>query len=155
MIRLVNIHGMNVAQVARVIEAHKPFMVITDMTGRIRANSSKGDSNEVRELEEVWNSMRELSAKLRFIHIGTAQISAEGMNELYPPVTALQWSKVGIQTTLDLIIMLGAINTEGFQNTRGISTPKNKLIRQGAREDNKFEVVFDPELNLWQEGTIT
>lgn len=155
MIRLVNIHGMNVAQVARVIEAHKPFMVITDMTGRIRANSSKGDSNEVRELEEVWNSMRELSATLRFIHIGTAQISAEGMNELYPPITALQWSKVGIQTTLDLIIMLGAINTDGFQNTRGISTPKNKLIRQGAREDNKFEVVFDPELNLWQEGTIT
>lgn len=151
-IRLVNIHGMNVSQVAKIIEAHKPYMVITDMTGRIRANGNSKGMNELQELEEVWNSMRELSAMLKFIHIGTIQVSAEGMDNLYPPLTAMQWSKVGIQTTLDLCIMVGALqNPEaGMEDIRGISTPKNKLSRSGKRAENKFEVVFSPELNQWR-----
>jgi hypothetical protein len=151
-IRLVNIHGMNVSQVAKIIEAHKPYMVITDMTGRIRANGNSKGMNELQELEEVWNSMRELSAMLKFIHIGTIQVSAEGMDQLYPPLTAMQWSKVGIQTTLDLCIMVGAHQNpeQGLEDLRGISTPKNKLSRSGKRAENKFEVVFNPELNQWR-----
>lgn len=151
-IRLVNIHGMNVSQVAKIIEAHKPYMVITDMTGRIRANGNSKGMNELQELEEVWNSLRELSAMLRFIHIGTIQVSAEGMGQLYPPLTAMQWSKVGIQTTLDLCIMVGALQDPeaGMEDIRGISTPKNKLSRSGKRAENKFEVVFEPELNKWR-----
>lgn len=150
-IRLVNIHGMNVAQVAKIIEAHKPYMVITDMTGRIKANSNSKGMNELQELESVWNSLRELSAMLKFIHIGTIQVSAEGMNQLYPPLTAMQWSKVGIQTTLDLCIMVGAINDdEAMIDLRGISTPKNKLARSGCRAENRFEVYFNPELNIWR-----
>ena len=148
-IRLVNIHGMNVAQVAKIIEAHKPYLVITDMTGRIRSNRSKG-INELQELEDVWNSMRELSAIHKFIHIGTIQVSAEGMNNLFPPLTAMQWSKVGIQTTLDLCIMIGAVtDDESMVDMRGVSTPKNKLVRSGKRADNRFTVHFEPELNIW------
>lgn len=148
-IRLVNIHGMNVAQVAKIIEAHKPYLVITDMTGRIRSNRSKG-INELQELEDVWNSMRELSAIHKFIHIGTIQVSAEGMNNLFPPLTAMQWSKVGIQTTLDLCIMIGAVtDDESMVDMRGVSTPKNKLARSGKRADNRFTVHFEPELNIW------
>lgn len=148
-IRLVNIHGMNVAQVAKIIEAHKPYLVITDMTGRIRSNRSKG-INELQELEDVWNSMRELSAIHKFIHIGTIQVSAEGMNNLFPPLTAMQWSKVGIQTTLDLCIMIGAVtDDESMIDMRGVSTPKNKLARSGKRADNRFTVHFEPELNIW------
>lgn len=148
-IRLVNIHGMNVAQVAKIIEAHKPYLVITDMTGRIRSNRSKG-INELQELEDVWNSMRELSAIHKFIHIGTIQVSAEGMNNLFPPLTAMQWSKVGIQTTLDLCIMIGAVNDDtSMVDMRGVSTPKNKLARSGKRADNRFTVHFEPELNVW------
>lgn len=148
-IRLVNIHGMNVAQVAKIIEAHKPYLVITDMTGRIRSNRSKG-INELQELEDVWNSMRELSAIHKFIHIGTIQVSAEGMNNLFPPLTAMQWSKVGIQTTLDLCIMIGAVtDDESMLDMRGVSTPKNKLARSGKRADNRFTVHFEPELNIW------
>ena len=153
-IRLVNIHGMTIAQVQRVIEAHKPYMVITDMTGRIRASNNTRGMNELQELEFVWNSMRELAAVMHFIHIGTIQVSAEGMDSLYPPLTALQWSKVGIQTTLDLIIMMGAMlqPQEGMEDIRGISTPKNKLPRTGCRAENKFEVVFEAEKNNWIDG---
>ena len=149
-IRMVDIHGMTVAQVARVIEAHKPYMVITDMTGRIKSNDQ--GKNEFAQVEDVWNSLRELAALMQFIHIGTVQVSAEGMDNLYPPLTALQNSKVGIQTTLDLCIVMGALLAPDMANLRGLSTPKNKRARSGQSAQNFIEAWFTPELNTWDVG---
>jgi len=149
-IRMVNIHGMNTGQVARIIEAHNPYMVITDMTGRIRSSSNSSGVNDVAQLEEAWNTMRELAAMQDFIHMGTTQVSMEGMDMLFPPLTAMQNSKVGIQTTLDLCIMMGALNNTEVQDLRGISTPKNKLARTGQSSTNQVECYFNPERNQWQ-----
>lgn len=150
MIRLVNIHGMSVAQVARVIEQHNPFCVITDMTGRIKVGTG-GGMNDVQQLEQVWDDFRSLAAIHKFIHVGTAQISAEGMDNPYPPLTAIQNSKVGIQTTWDLGVFIGALANPdmGTENLRWISTPKNKLARSGKKAQNKVEVIFEPEKNTW------
>lgn len=150
-IRLVDVHGMSIGQVARIIEAHNPFCVITDMTGRIKAPSAQG-ANDVAQLEQVWDAMRQLAAIHKFIHIGTAQISVEGMDTMFPPLTALQNSKTGIQTTLDLAIFGGAwLNpqSEVDELTRGLSTPKNKLVKSGCKGLNKVEIQVDFEKNLW------
>ena len=149
-IRMVNIHGMNTGQVSRIIEAHNPYLVVTDMTGRIRSSSNSSGVNDIAQLEEAWNTMRELAAMQDFIHIGTTQVSAEGMDCLFPPLSAMQNSKVGIQTTLDLCIMMGALNNHEVQNLRGISTPKNKLARAGQSSTNQIESNFVPERNQWQ-----
>lgn len=150
-IRLVDIHGMSIGQVARIIEAHNPFCVISDMTGRIKAPSAQG-ANDVAQLEQVWDAMRQLAAIHQFIHIGTAQISVEGMDTMFPPLTALQNSKTGIQTTLDLAIFGGAwLNPQSDHDalTRGLSTPKNKLVKSGCKGLNKVEVQVDFEKNVW------
>jgi len=149
-IRMVNIHGMNTGQVSRIIEAHNPYLVVTDMTGRIRSSSNSSGVNDIAQLEEAWNTMRELAAMQDFIHIGTTQVSVEGMDCLFPPLSAMQNSKVGIQTTLDLCIMMGALNNHEVQNLRGISTPKNKLARAGQSSTNQIESNFVPERNQWQ-----
>ena len=152
-IRLVNIHGLSMGQVVRIIEAHAPYAVITDMTGRIRAGSNtQGGKNDVSQVESVWNTMRETAAILDFIHLGTVQVSAEGFDQLYPPLSALQDSKVGIQTTLDLCIMGGKLQALSMDMIRGISTPKNKLARSGKKSMSQFEAVFDPTRNLWTSG---
>lgn len=150
-IRLINIHGKSVAQVARIIESHDPFLVISDMTGRIKANGGANGSNDIAQLEEVWNDMRMLSAMMNFIHVGTAQISAEGFDNPYPPLSALQNSKTGIQTTLDLGIWIGAYVNPAPENEdlRGISTPKNKLVKSGKRSYNTVMTNFLPETNNW------
>lgn len=150
MIRLVNVHGMNISQIVRVIEQHNPFLVITDMTGRILAQGVSG-ANDTALLEQVWNDMRSLAAIHNFIHVGTAQISAEGMDNLFPPLTAIQNSKVGIQTTWDLAVYVGALQTTdaGLEFLRGISTPKNKLARSGKPVNTKVEVILNPHLNTW------
>lgn len=149
-IRVVSVHGKNMAQVARIIEQHGPYGVITDMTGRIRAMSNKGGGmNDIGQLEEVWDGKRELAAIYDFWHLGTVQVSAEGFNMLFPPISAMQNSKTGIQTTLDLCIMMGALQAPEFAGIRGISTPKNKLARSGCESANQFQVGFEPEKNLW------
>lgn len=150
MIRPVNIHGKNMAQVNRIIEQHNPHLVISDMTGRIRATSNKsGGGNDINQLEEVWNDMRELAVIQDFAHIGTVQVSAEGFNQLYPPVSALQNSKTGIQTTLDLILMMGALTNPDSRELRGISTPKNKLGRSGQKSLQMFQAHFEAGTNQW------
>lgn len=151
MIRAVNIHGKNTAQVSRIIEQHGPHTVITDMTGRIRAMSNKsGGGNDIAQLEEVWNEIRELAVLQEFGHVGTVQVSAEGFDMFHPPLSAMQNSKTGIQTTLDLALMMGAKNDQMYQNIRGISTPKNKLARSGQNSLQKFEVNFHPQENKWE-----
>jgi len=151
-IRMVNIHGMSIAQVKRIIEKHNPFCVMTDMTGRIRATDGIG-ANDTNQLEEVWNCMREFAAMLNFIHVGTIQVSNEGMNKLFPPITALQNTKVGVQTTLDFCIMMGAfLNPDSvMQNVRGLSTVKNKFVNSTpeARKYIKEQVQVDFIRNIW------
>ena len=150
-IRLVNIHGWTTSQVATLIEKHNPFCVISDMTGRIRSVGAQG-ANDVQQLETVWDTMRQFCAIYGFFHIGSAQISAEGFDLMFPPLSALQNSKTGVQTTLDLAIWGGAYanpdnNTEFL---RGLSTPKNKLKRSGKKSYIKVETMFNPDLNTWK-----
>lgn len=152
-IKAINIHGKNVAQVTGIIEAEKPHLVITDMTGRIRSMSNtSGGANDVQQLESTWNDFRELAVIHNFAHLGTVQVSVEGENMLYPPRTALQMSKTGIQTTLDLLVMLGALTNPAARGLRGISTPKNKLARSGQESYTQFECYFDGKLNTWNCG---
>lgn len=150
-IRLVNVHGMNVGEITRVIEQHNPFLVITDMTGRIRVNSNSG-ANDVQQLEEVWENMRVQAAINSFIHVGTIQISAEGFNNYYPPISAAQNSKTGVQTTWDLAIYIGAMSApaEGQEGVRGISTPKSKLARSGEKDEIQELTYFTAETNVWK-----
>lgn len=150
-IQFKDIHQKNVAQVARIIEDLKPYAVVTDMTGRIRSNANKtGGANDIAQLEDVWNSMRELAAMYGFVHLGTTQVSAEGFDMLYPPLSAMQNSKTGIQTTLDLCLMMGALQDTALQSLRGISTPKNKMARTGKPSLVQFEASFSPERNVWK-----
>lgn len=153
-IRCVNIHGMRIQDVLKIIEAHDPFLVITDMTGRIKDYQAQG-ANDVSQLENVWNTLREHAEILNFIHVGTVQISAEGAGIYYPPVTALQQSKTGIQTTWDFSIYIGYdINaTDAYKNYRSLHTPKSKRARQGYADEQKIIVEFDPELNTWDGAT--
>ena len=148
-IRLQNIHGLSIADIAKIIEQHNPFLVITDMTGRIHT-TGRGFKDEFIKVEQIWNSMREQAAIQDFIHVGTVQVSGDGYDCLYPPMTALQMSRVGIQTTLDLLLIMGCLLEPMMEKLRGFSTPKNKLAREGFSKLNFCEGWFEYERNQWQ-----
>ena len=152
-IRLQNIHGLSIAEISKIIDQHKPFLVITDMTGRI--HTSKAYKDEFVKVEQIWNAMREQAAIQDFIHLGTVQVSGDGYDQLHPPMTALQMSRVGIQTTLDLLLIMGCLLNPTLEKLRGFSTPKNKLAKEGFSKLNFIEGWFEYEKNEWQNFRAT
>lgn len=151
-IRVKNIHGWSLSDVLKEIEKHNAFLVITDMTGRIGYGGSKSDIDKV---EAVWNDLRAASSPemLDFIHVGSAQLSAEGKNMLQPPLSALQNSKTGIQTTLDLALWIGSVPDpidDIDRSVRSLTTPKNKRARSGSKSFNYIELQYDGEHNRYE-----
>ena len=149
-IRVQNVHGQSAQQVAALAAKYNAQVLITDMTQR--CSWSGGYGTEHQDLEAVWNYFREQAILKDFLHIGTSQISIEGTDQLFPPLTALKQSKTGIQNTVDLAIYVGSrIGTEPmYERLRGISTPKNKLQRNKAPRYNCVEVMIDFEHNEWR-----
>ena len=85
------------------------------------------------------------------------QLSLEGYNLLFPPLTAMKQSKIGVQGALDLAIMMGCLDRNEqphMQNIRGISTPKNKMALSGKESLLQFEVSFNPGRCRFDEGQV-
>lgn len=144
-----NVHGQSAQQVAALATKYNAQVLITDMTQR--CGWTGGYDSEHQDLEAVWNYFREQAILRDFLHIGTSQISMEGIDKLFPELTALKQSKTGIQNTVDLAIYIGArIGVEpAYERLRGISTPKNKLQRAGFRRYNMAEVQVQFDKNVW------
>lgn len=155
MIRIKDAHQMTVQQIRVVMEEMNPFAVIVDMPANLKGGSS--DNSESQNLESIWQELRNFGCELDSIMIGTMQFSVDGYNELYPPLTALKQSKVGVQGALDLAIFLGRLNANEHPNDyniRGISTPKNKLALSGKQGENQFIVEFDGSICKFTEVSI-
>ena len=151
-LRIQNVHGQSAQQVAALAAKYNAQVLITDMTQR--CGWTGGYGSEHQDLEAVWNYFREQAILKDFLHIGTSQISIEGHDQLFPPLTALKQSKTGIQNTVDLAIYIGArTGTDAvYEKLRGISTPKNKLQRAGFRRYNTAQVQVQFETNTWNQS---
>ena len=85
------------------------------------------------------------------------QLSVEGYDMLYPPLTAMKQSKIGVQGALDLCIMMGRLDPStrpDMLDVRGISTPKNKLGKSGSQSYLQFQVEFNGGRCQFNAGTL-
>lgn len=142
-IRVKDAHSISMAQIATLLEEMKPAVLVVDMPANIRGGTAE---TEHQNLEAKWAELRILGCEHDCIIIGTMQMSAEGYGQLYPPMTALKQSKIGVQGTLDLLIMMGRLDQQDqptMSNIRGISTPKNKMPLSGAPSLHQFETEFN------------
>ncbi len=86
-IRVKAAHSLTMAQISTLMEEMHPAVIIIDMVANIRG----GHQN----LEARWQELRILGCEVRNIIpndcaiIGTMQLSLEGYNMLYPPLTAI------------------------------------------------------------------
>lgn len=122
-IKLKDAHGCTLFNIEQLIDAVHPSLVVYDMP----ANFKMGGEDKHTSLELFWQGMRELAVKYDLISVGTAQISFEGRNLLYPPQSAIKDSKTAVQGAVDLMLFLGKLNDPEYANIRGVSLPKNKL----------------------------
>lgn len=153
-IRVKDAHSITMPQIATLMEEMRPAVLVVDMVANIRGGTA---DSEAQGLEKLWQELRVLGCEYDCIIIGTMQLSIEGYDILYPPLTAMKQSKVGVQGALDLCIMMGRKDPStrpDLLNVRGISTPKNKLGKSGSQSYLQFQVEFDGGRCQFNAGTL-
>lgn len=153
-IRVKDAHSINLNQVTTLLEEMKPAVLVVDMVSGIKGTSA---DSEHQALEKVWQELRILGCEHDCIIIGTMQLSADGYDMMYPPLTAMKQSRIGVQGALDLCIMMGRLNVNDrpdMVNIRGISTPKCKLTKSGCTSYLQFQVEFDGGTCTFTEGLL-
>lgn len=153
-IRVKDAHSMNLGQISTILEEMKPAVLVVDMVSGIKGANA---DSEHQALEKIWQQLRILGCEHDCIILGTMQLSAEGYDMLYPPLTAMKQSRIGVQGALDLCIMMGRLNVNDrpdMAGVRGISTPKSKLTKSGCSSYVQFQVEFDGGRCQFKEGLV-
>lgn len=145
-ILIMSVHGYSSGQVMRLIKEHRPGLCVFDMVDNIRFNglSTNGGTRTDQMLEEMYKWVRDSAIIEGFAAFESSQISGDGENVQFPPMSMLKDSKTGKQGACDAIVMWG----EQSNNIRGrfLGIPKNKLVIEGQPMNPKVECYFQPEI---------
>lgn len=152
-IRVKDCHGMTIGQLEQVIEDMNPCVVVYDMVANFKGSKSL-EGNKTDSLEAMWQEIREIGVRHDCLGIGTIQISDPGDNQLYPGYNALKDSRTGVQGAVDVMLMMGAMNTPDMASLRGLSTPKNKRQMPGKPSHIQGEVFFDSAKCQFEDGNL-
>lgn len=148
-IKALDVHGWSLSQVAGLVEEMNPIIVVFDMLANFKMS---GVEKKHEKMEALFQEVREMAALHDFIAISTVQLSAEGYDMLYPPMTALKDTKVGVQGALDIQIMLGRLLDPAYEFNRGLSIPKNKRKVIGKKGNPNAEVFFKPDISRFEDS---
>lgn len=149
-IKLRDIHGMNLSQLETLIEETSACVVVVDMPANLRVKNDGGNKTE--GVERTWQTLRELAVMHDCIIIGTVQLSDGGLDMLFPPMSTLKDSRIGLQGALDILINMGKLNDPQMGGLRGFATPKNKMPISGQQSHIQGEVIFDPVRCQFKDG---
>ena len=153
-IRVKDMHGANLAEVERVIEEMHPCVVVFDMLANFRVPSAGGGSKSD-TIETLGQEVREMAVRHDFVALETAQVSIEGDDQLYPSYGAIKDSKTALQGAVDVMLMMGALNSPMMDTVRGFSTPKNKRHMAGKPSYAQGQIFFDKERCFFSDGEGT
>ena len=147
-IKLKNVHGAGVSDIVGLMEKTNAAVLFLDMVANVRPALKDGSKTDC--LEHTWQQLREAAVRNDCIVIGSAQISVEGHDVLYPPLSAIKDSRVGAQGAVDLAILMGSAT--GAPNLRGLHVAKNKLYRTGHPVAIQTEIMFTPDTARFLDG---
>lgn len=151
-IRVKDMHGATFGQMEQVIEEMNPAVVVYDMVANFRMAGQAAGGNKTDAEEAKWQEAREIAVRHNHVAVGTIQVSADGDDTLYPPYGALKDSKTSVQGTLDVQLMMGALNAPEMAALRGLSTPKNKRQIVGKPSHVQAQVYFDSQTCQFTDG---
>ncbi|KWI10911.1 DNA helicase [Burkholderia ubonensis] len=144
-IMIFDVHDYTMGQLEDIVKELDPCIVVIDMLDNVQADVSvaaNGGTRTDQLLEWLYQRARIWAVKYQCAVIATSQLSGDADGELFPKLSMLANSKTGKAGAADAVIMLGRSSNVDLQNTRFISTPKNKKRRDGAAQDPRREVSF-------------
>jgi replicative DNA helicase len=145
-IHIFDIHDYTMSQLEDIVKDLDPAIVVIDMLDNVQADigmANNGGTRTDQLLEWMYQRARIWAVKYDCAVIATSQLSGDADGEIFPKLSMLANSKTGKAGAADVVIMLGRSANADLQNTRFISTPKNKKRRDGGPQDPRREVTFD------------
>ena len=123
-------------------------LIVIDQLWKVHSQYGK-QTSDVQRITNLFNKAREWAKEYAPV-IAVHQADGSASNVRYIEMDQLHMSKTGIQGEADAIITIGKTNEAGYENTRFINVPKNKLTG-GPMSDQAFrhatwEVKIDAEI---------
>ena len=147
--------SFTIRDVKRTLDKYDAGLIIFDQLRKVHGFEKEG-GNEVGRLQLVFQQAREWAKEYApVITVHQADGTAEGQKWI--ELNQLHMSKTDIVGEADAVISLGRTHEPGFEKTRFLYVPKNKLAG-GPKSDNalrngKFELTIEPEIARFR-GTI-
>lgn len=135
---------MSMHTLSKLIDKHKPDIVIADMLDHV---SVQGDyAREDSRLGQVYRQAREIAKDYSCAFIGVSQTSAESDGKMHYGFDALADSKTAKPAACDLILLLGAQAPDdqgNYSDARAINVAKNKI----TGKHGPVHCIIQPQLS--------
>lgn len=123
-------------------------LIVIDQLWKVHSQVGK-QTSDVQRITNLFNKAREWAKEYAPV-IAVHQADGSASNVRYIEMDQLHMSKTGIQGEADAIITIGKVSEAGYENTRFLNVPKNKLTG-GPLSDPAFrhathEVKIDAEI---------
>ena len=133
----------SIAELRKVIEEHRPTVVITDQMANMEWKGSR-DASGTEKITALSASLRAMAKEYGFASILIHQASSDAYGRAVLDKSHLHYSNVGVQGQMDVMIGMGMTEEMDQQGRRNLCLAKNKL--SGRHEILPVDVV--PELSL-------
>ena len=139
--------ALHVNDIRSILDRYKPGLIIFDQLRKVHGYDK--ETNEVMRLQHVFQFAREIAKEYApVINVHQARGDAEGVR--YIEMNQLHNSQTDIQGEADAILTIGRSHDMGFEKSRFLYVPKNKLAGGPSSDESlrngKFEVVIQPEI---------
>jgi replicative DNA helicase len=138
-----------------VLKDYNPGLIIFDQLRKVKGFEKEG-GNDVGRLQLLFQQAREWAKEFApVINVHQARGDAEGQRWI--ELNQMHGSQTDIQGEVDAVVSLGRTHEPGFEKSRFLYTPKNKMAG-GPKSDEKyrngkFEVEIDAPIARFK-GTI-
>lgn len=135
---------ITVYEVHKYIDQYKPGLIIVDQLWKVHGYEGKGTSAQV--MGALFRHAREWAKRYAPV-IAAHQADTAAIGERWLEMHQLYESKTALQGEADLIITIGVDKEVGYENSRFINIPKNKLPtpKMPDMRHAKWECDFNPE----------
>ena len=138
-----NMDPGDVRQIERLVDRHKPDVVVIDQLRNLHAIGGGGRLGTTQRIDQAAQEVRSLLIRKQLVGVSTMQAYAgeHGKPNVWFYADDVDSSRVGAPGSADVLLGIGADEEMLLQNVRAISVCKNKV--GGTHEG--FTVQIDPQ----------
>lgn len=140
--------SFSVRDINSILKDYNPGLIIFDQLRKVKG-FEKESNNDVGRLQLLFQQAREWAKEYAPV-IGVHQARGDAEGQRWIEMNQMHGSQTDIQGEVDVVVSLGRSHEPGFEKSRWLYFPKNKLVG-GPKSDpmyrnGKFEITIKPDI---------